>query len=90
MEGIPIGRDEKGGKGAEFRVAQPSRLLAEASRLGELLALGHLLRKVRFGGTPKPARETRALPRVAPLPLFPYLNIEQFKAQTVEVKVSML
>jgi len=47
----------------EFRGAHPSRVLAEASRLGELCAwsrrnaLGRL--EVRVGGTPTPTRETR-------------------------------
>jgi len=54
-----------------FESAHPSRVLAEASRLGELCArsrrnaLGKL--EVRVGGTPTPTRETRALPGV-PLP----------------------
>jgi len=52
----------------EFRGAHPSRVLAEASRLGELCAWsrrnarGRL--EVRVGGTPTPTRETRALPGV--------------------------
>ncbi len=61
---------EKAGAG-KFRVARASRVLAKASRLRELSkriggnCARHSIRtsqEVRFGGTPKPARETRALP----------------------------
>ncbi len=48
------------------RVAHASRVLANASRIRGLFLDAQWLMgtqtKVRFGGTPKPARETRALP----------------------------
>jgi len=63
--------------GCKFRGARPSRVLVEASRLDELLAWMRLQpsesedrkairwTEVRAGGTPAPARETRALPGAA-------------------------
>ena len=56
---------------AAIRVARASRVLAKASHLCELSrassqdcarVTNRTSRKVRLGGTPKPARETRALP----------------------------
>jgi len=58
--------------GGEFWGAHPSRVLAKASRLSELLWVrvsekasfpARKRMKVRFGETPKPAPETGALPR---------------------------
>jgi hypothetical protein len=51
-----------------LRVAHAFRVLAKPSRVRELsMTLGPVLKgnaaeKVRFGGTPKPARNKRALP----------------------------
>jgi len=71
---LPLGQPKSAG--GEFRGAHPSRVQAEASRLGELQAWDRLRtseaealnviwgRKVRVGETPTPARETRALPGI--------------------------
>src|SRR6266545_5832422 len=52
-------------------VAHASRMLAKASRFCGLFGTLHLprvvaVREVCFGATPKPTRETRALPRQSP------------------------
>jgi hypothetical protein len=61
----------------DFRGAHASRLLVVASRCDEISKRVYFResnpqmgRKVRFGETPKPARETRALPgRSGPCPI---------------------
>jgi hypothetical protein len=45
-----------------FRVARASRVLAMASHRRELFSYSVHPEKACFGETPKPARETRALP----------------------------
>ena len=46
-------------------VAHASRVLVAVSHCNELFLERPFLREVRDGGTPSPARETRALPRLA-------------------------
>ena len=49
--------------GEFFWVAHASRVLAMASRHRELSCYEPHTEKAYFGGTPKPLRETRALPK---------------------------
>src|SRR5437667_211838 len=61
-------REQKQGRScAKFRGAHASRVLVPASRRHGLLARRSFYanRKACFGETPKPTRETRALPRFA-------------------------